>query len=906
MADQPTKITTEADLLMNLLKEVNEISLDEAAKVLGIPPATLENWANFLEEERLLSVKYKFTTPYLVYTKPGGGQKPVQEKFEKPMPKEEQEDYNKSVLKRTEELVQKVDTELKHGDFSNVKASLPELLAKTKSYQGTVQLPAGQKEATAKQLGELDSLLQKANYAAETGRYDEASRLYSRIHRDLKELIFSLKQVYSDVERQKQRKEEASADIKVLLDRAYSFIGQGNVKDATRLYAQLREMHQRMPSDFARRKLEVEKDLLKLNKDLSNVIDRKSLEEMREGTKKLVALIRVCEDANKKGQVARAEEAYYEMKKIFEQLPSGFYRERKALEQKILTLFGNLSKIRKDNLSREYNSKSSKITALLAAIQEDVKAGRIKDAIGKYHEAKATYDTIPKAFVREKLAIFERLMPAHHSLAQAYAEAAGRELKEKSAQIIQLVRRMQEESARGKIEDAGSTYESLKRLHASLPEGFIAEKIDLQNAIIRSYEAVLSKAGNYMAADIHTKLVALDRKVAEANRYLRAGRLELAEEMYSEAASDYGRLPQGYDYQKSIARKKVLELYRELMLRTDHNILATHSSEVNKMYHEILKLLIEAKHHMEAKQFDLLEPDYHKVRKVFNELPLGFVQEKLRLWESVAELAHEVDFYRKVSIWEKATGENALAEMHRDIASLGEKLSMSEARQLMEYWEQRNAQAQASAQPKEPVAKSVQPKPAIAASHLPVQSVALAAKPASIQTAPKTAIPQPALAQPAIRTPVVAPAIIKPIIAASPPPKAQAEVPSQFSKFPTAAGMARPPVRPVTAFRANQATTPRPIQPITIRAASPAANAAAQAIRPMTRPAPGMPKPAPANTARPITATVQGIPRPGIFHAQDIQGKNAVLNSGEQGMRELEIKIRQLRRSAAPRIRMPV
>ncbi|MBI3051994.1 hypothetical protein HYY74_06075 [Candidatus Woesearchaeota archaeon] len=881
MADKPTKITTEADLLMNLLKEVNEISLDEAAKVLGIPSATLENWANFLEEEHLLSVKYKFTTPYLVYSEPGSSQKHVQEKFERPMPKEEEEeDYNKSVLKRTEELVQKVDTELRRGDFSNVKASLPELLAKTKSYQGTVQLPAGQKEATAKQLGELDSLLQKANYAAETGRYDEASRLYSRIHRDLKELIFSLKQVYSDVERQKQRKEEASADIKVLLDRAYASIGQGNVKDASRLYAQLRELHQRMPSDFARRKLEVERDLLKLNKDLSNVIDRKSLEEMREGTKKIVALIRVCEDANKKGQIARAEEAYYEMKKLFEQLPSGFYRERKALEQKILILFGNLSRIRKELLSREYLAKSSKVHSLLAAIQEDVKAGRVKEAIDKYHEAKATYDSIPKAFVREKLIIFDRLMPAHHSLSQAYAEAAGRELKEKSAQIVQLIRRMQDESAQGKIEDAGSTYEGLKRLHASLPEGFIAEKIDLQNAIIRSYEAVLSKAGSYMAADIHSKLVALDRKVAEAGRYLRAGRLELAEEMYSEAASDYARLPQGFDYQKSIARKKVLELYRELMLRTDHKILASTTSEVNGMYHEILKLLIEAKHHMEARQFGLLEPDYHKVRKVFNELPLGFVQEKLRLWESVAELAREVDFYRKVSIWEKAAAEKApgLAEMHRDIASLGEKLSMSEARQLMEHWEQRNARAQASAQPRQSVATSVQPKPAIAAK----------------------------------------PAIVKPtpIIAATA---------SQLPKAPAAAGMARPPVSPVTAFRQTPAATPRPIQPITIRAVSPAANAAAQAIRPMTiravspaanaaaqairpmtRPAAGMPKPAPANTARPITATVQGIPRPGIFHAQNIQGKNAVLNSGEQGMRELEIKIRQLRRSAAPRIRMPV
>src|SRR3989338_3981616 len=67
---KPSTITTEADLLVNLLKDVKEISFADASKELGIPIETIEAWASFLEEEHLISVKYKFTTPYLAYLEP--------------------------------------------------------------------------------------------------------------------------------------------------------------------------------------------------------------------------------------------------------------------------------------------------------------------------------------------------------------------------------------------------------------------------------------------------------------------------------------------------------------------------------------------------------------------------------------------------------------------------------------------------------------------------------------------------------------------------------------------------------------------------------------------------------------------------------------------------------------------
>jgi len=63
----PSDIKTAVDSLIDLLRRRKKISLDEASKVLKIPTNIINEWASFLEEEKLLKIEYKFTTPYLIY-----------------------------------------------------------------------------------------------------------------------------------------------------------------------------------------------------------------------------------------------------------------------------------------------------------------------------------------------------------------------------------------------------------------------------------------------------------------------------------------------------------------------------------------------------------------------------------------------------------------------------------------------------------------------------------------------------------------------------------------------------------------------------------------------------------------------------------------------------------------------
>lgn len=62
-------ITTGVDVLLDLLKKTDKVPLFEAANQLKIPVDTLQSWVDFLVEERIIGIEYKFTKPYIFLNK---------------------------------------------------------------------------------------------------------------------------------------------------------------------------------------------------------------------------------------------------------------------------------------------------------------------------------------------------------------------------------------------------------------------------------------------------------------------------------------------------------------------------------------------------------------------------------------------------------------------------------------------------------------------------------------------------------------------------------------------------------------------------------------------------------------------------------------------------------------------
>jgi hypothetical protein len=68
-------LKTSADDLFELVKKKKKLSVEEAAKVLKLPQKTVQALVDFLVEEKIFGLEYKFTTPY-VYMSQEFKQKP--------------------------------------------------------------------------------------------------------------------------------------------------------------------------------------------------------------------------------------------------------------------------------------------------------------------------------------------------------------------------------------------------------------------------------------------------------------------------------------------------------------------------------------------------------------------------------------------------------------------------------------------------------------------------------------------------------------------------------------------------------------------------------------------------------------------------------------------------------------
>lgn len=67
-------ITTAVDSLVKLVKQKGKISLEDASKELGIPQNIINEWASFLDQEKIIYIEYKFTTPFLMSRKKESGE----------------------------------------------------------------------------------------------------------------------------------------------------------------------------------------------------------------------------------------------------------------------------------------------------------------------------------------------------------------------------------------------------------------------------------------------------------------------------------------------------------------------------------------------------------------------------------------------------------------------------------------------------------------------------------------------------------------------------------------------------------------------------------------------------------------------------------------------------------------
>ncbi|MFH2019850.1 MAG: hypothetical protein ABIJ34_00395 [archaeon] len=93
------KIETGVDKLMELINKEKEISVEDAAKKLGISKIVIQEWSDFLDEEKLITIEYKFSKTILK---------------ERKLSEKEVKDKKKEYSTEKDAFVRKVENSLKN------------------------------------------------------------------------------------------------------------------------------------------------------------------------------------------------------------------------------------------------------------------------------------------------------------------------------------------------------------------------------------------------------------------------------------------------------------------------------------------------------------------------------------------------------------------------------------------------------------------------------------------------------------------------------------------------------------------------------------------------------------------------------------------------------------------------
>lgn len=132
---QAPLLKTGVDRLVSLIKEKKRISVPEAVKELGVSQIVVEEWADFLEEEGIISIDYKFATTWLIEKKLKKEEiiKKVKEFHGKKEVIVRKSESLLSFLDKEGEDIAKIRNEFKnirediHAELGNVKKELNEL-----------------------------------------------------------------------------------------------------------------------------------------------------------------------------------------------------------------------------------------------------------------------------------------------------------------------------------------------------------------------------------------------------------------------------------------------------------------------------------------------------------------------------------------------------------------------------------------------------------------------------------------------------------------------------------------------------------------------------------------------------------------------------------------------------------
>ena len=545
-----------------LVEQKKRISIEDAAKSLNLSPVTVENLAAFLEEEKLLGIRYQFTTPYLEW----------KEAKEAPLVKKE------------------------------------------------VKLQAKLVESPAAKV----------------------------------------------IEGQKP----SMIDAKAGLQQAHALLSQGKVTEAKELYRQIHELYDALPTTYLATKKEIEQDLVKLNTELTIIVDRNAAAKVTENKAKIEGLLDQGQKLLKSNEIKTAIKTYNEIKSLYRSLPLGFVKEKTELAEKVLTFYEQLTLANRESSKKEFTAKYAEVNTLIDNLRSAMNVHKLSEATKLYNKAKEKYSELPHGFYEEKLGLQERLITIYRDITVSKRTISVSESREKSDAIDRFIDQINDCLSKNELEKAVLLYKEVRALYVGMPQGF-QEQNEIHDNIIKTYKRLIKAKREYSISSIKFSGGKISDLLNKAKYYVSSKQTDLAFQLYYEIIDEYNLLPEGYDKDKAMLRDNVYNLYYDLISSADIAQLGTLDDYTRHHYFGLLKLLVTVHKVIDSQEFQLLPEIYGSIHRLYNELPLKVIQQNVKLVQEVNRVYSLMKIYEAIENLDKFSKEKNMDEMRETLSFLG-------------------------------------------------------------------------------------------------------------------------------------------------------------------------------------------------------------------------------------------
>ncbi len=241
MAYVDSLISTGVDQLINLVYREKRVSLENAARELGIARKVIEEWARILEEEGIVRIEYQFTSTYLAW---------AGESIAEPEKLKGLREQRDSLLNEIEGLTGKVESYIKESRESAKKFAtlMKEVSSVSEGIRTAVDMITDLKKESKKadeeasaMIAEIESLMNGIN--AKIGDYEKRLSDAEKSYNSDSKLADTIKGDYADLLAEVRKHTETFSKHKKLIDDALSDLTkmEAGITERLNTYSQLSE-----------------------------------------------------------------------------------------------------------------------------------------------------------------------------------------------------------------------------------------------------------------------------------------------------------------------------------------------------------------------------------------------------------------------------------------------------------------------------------------------------------------------------------------------------------------------------------------------------------------------------------------------------------------------------------------